>query len=114
MSRMLHGPRLGDQFLQAAKPVAGADAPNLVQLQVRIADQQFNDVRLGLVPAGIEFERDQVGDRHNLERTVFTHDERREPHGIFDHRWKTAGKTYDLHPAKTAADVDDASFVQCR
>ena len=48
MSRMLHGPRLGDQFLQAAKPVAGADAPNLVKLQVRIADQQFNDVRLGL------------------------------------------------------------------
>ena len=84
MSRMLHGPRLGDQFLQAAKPVAGADAPNLVQLQVRIADQQFNDVRLGLVPAGIEFERDQVRDRHNLERTVFTHDQRREPDGIFD------------------------------
>ena len=114
MSRMLHGPRLGDQFLQAAKPVAGADAPNLVQLQVRIADQQFNDVRLGLVPAGIEFERDQVRNRRNFERTVFTHDERREPHGIFDHRWKTAGKTDDLHPAKTAADVDDASFGQCR
>ena len=113
MSRMLHGPRLGDQFLQAAKPVAGADAPNLVQLQVRIADQQFNDVRLGLVPAGLEFERDQEGDRHNLERTVFTHDERREPHGIFDHRRETAGKTDDLHQAKTAADVDDASFVQC-
>jgi hypothetical protein len=26
------------------------------------------------VPAGIEFERDQVGDGHNLERAVFTHD----------------------------------------
>ena len=114
MSRMLHGPRLGDQFFQAAKPVAGADAPNLVQLQVRIADQQFNDVRLGLVPAGLEFERDQEGDRHNLERTVFTHDECRESHGIFDHLQETAGTTDDLHPTKTAADVDDASFVQCR
>ena len=111
---MLHGPRFDDQFLQATKPVAGADAPNLVQIQIRIADQQFYDVRLGLVPAGIELERDQVRNRHNLERTVFTHDERREPHGIFDHRRETAGKTYDLHPAKTAADVDDASFGQCR
>ena len=71
---MLHGPRLGDQFLQTAKPVAGADAPHLVQFQIGIADQQFDDVRLGLVPAGIEFERDQVGDGHNLERAVFTHD----------------------------------------
>ena len=63
---------------------------------------------------GLEFERNQVGDRHNLERTVFTHDERRELHRIVDHCRKTAGKTDDLHPAKTAADVGEASFGQCR
>ena len=74
---MLHGTRLDYQFFNAAKPVAGADAPNLVQFQIRIADQQFYDVRLGLMPAGLEFERDQEGDRHNLERTVFTHDQSR-------------------------------------
>jgi hypothetical protein len=62
------------------------------------------------VPTGIEFERDQLGNRHNFERTVFTHDQRREPLGIFDHRRKTAGITDDLHQAKAAADVDDARF----
>ena len=81
---MLHRPLLDDQFFQAAKPVAGAGAPHLVQFQIGISSQEFDDVRLGLVPAGLEFERDQEGDRHNLERTVFTHDQRREPDGIFD------------------------------
>lgn len=71
---MLHGPRLGDPFLHPAQPVPGADGPHLVQFQIRIADQPFDDVRLGLVATGLEFERKQVGDRHNLERTVFTHD----------------------------------------
>ena len=46
--RVLHGPRLGDQFLQADTSVTGADAPHLVQFQIGIADQQFDDVRLGL------------------------------------------------------------------
>ena len=36
---VLHGPRLGDQFLEATKPVAGADGPHLVQFQIGIADQ---------------------------------------------------------------------------
>ena len=46
--------------------------------------------------------------RHNFKWTVFAHDQRREPHGIFDHRRETARKTDDLHQAKTTADVDDA------
>ena len=76
---------LREKFVNPLEPVLLADVPDFIQIKIGIPGQQLNNVGLGFVAAGIEFERDKMRNGDDPERTVVPHDKSREPHGIFYH-----------------------------
>lgn len=98
-----------DERIESSEPPVTADVADRGRVGIGVARQQFHDVGVGLRAAGIEFECDEVGKRHDPQVTAGPDDCVGRRESAVDDGRKPAAVVHNLNETEGASDIDDAS-----